>query len=299
MSRKIAMVPVSDACPIVVGVDGSPHAMGAVRWAGKEARSQDRALHVVHASVWSMVSHPAPPKVPDGHRQVMLNLARRWVREAGNAARAAAPGLQVVERVVVGEPAEVLIGESRHAREVVVAARGFDGPVAGLLGSTAWRVAQHAGCPVVVIRPSESDDPGALVVVGADGSAGSDAAVEFAMEYAARWAAPLLVLHAWSDVRLSEREGTVWRTCDWATVAAEADRLLAERLAGWRDKYPEVDVRRVVTRDWPVRQLLDAATGARLLVVGARGRSKLPGMLGSTSGSLLHVARCPLAIVRQ
>jgi hypothetical protein len=64
----------------------------------------------------------------------MLGLARWWVREAGNAARAAAPGLQVVERVVVGEPAAVLIGESRHSREVVVAARGLDGPVADLLG---------------------------------------------------------------------------------------------------------------------------------------------------------------------
>lgn len=40
----------------------------------------------------------------------MLESARRWVREAGNAARAAAPGVEVVERVVVGEPAAVLIG---------------------------------------------------------------------------------------------------------------------------------------------------------------------------------------------
>lgn len=64
----------------------------------------------------------------------MLELARRWVREAGNAARAGSPGVEVVERVVVGEPAAVLIWESRHAREVVVASRGLDGPVADLWG---------------------------------------------------------------------------------------------------------------------------------------------------------------------
>jgi nucleotide-binding universal stress UspA family protein len=292
------MLPVNAGSPVVVGVDGSPYAVNAARWAGEEARSQKRALHVVHASVWSMVSHPVPPVVPDGHRQAMLDLARRWVREAGNAARATAPGVEVVERVVVGEPAAVLIGESRHAREMVVASRGLDGPVADLLGSTTLRVAQHAGCPVVVIRNSGMGDPGGPVVVGVDGSAGSDAAVEFAMEYAARCAAPLVALHTWSDVRISDWEGTVWRTLDWATVAAEQGRLLAERLAGWQDKYPDVEVRQVVARDRPVRQLIEAATGARMLVVGSRGRGGLPGMLGATSQSLLYVAPCPLAIVR-
>lgn len=187
----------------------------------------------------------------------------------------------------------------RHAREVVVASRGLDGPVADLLGFTALRVAQHAGCPVVVIRNSAVGDPGGPVVVGVDDSAGSDAAVEFALEYAARCAAPLVALHAWSDVRIPEQETTVWRTFDWATVAAEQEQLLTERLAGWQDKYPDVEVRRVVARDRPVRRLLEAATGARMLVVGSRGRGGVQGMLlGSTSQSLLYVAPCPIAIVR-
>lgn len=293
------MVPVSAGSPVVVGVDGSPPAVEAARWAGNEARSLSRSLHVVHASVWSMVSHPVPPAVPDGHRQAMLDLARRWVREAGNAARAAAPGVEVVERVVVGEPAAVLIGESRHAREVVVASRGLDSPVADLLGSTALRVAQHADCPVVVIRNSPVDDLGGPVVVGVDRSAGSDAAVEFALEYAARCAAPLVALHTWSDVRISERDNPVWRTFDWATVAAEQEQLLAERLATWQEKSPDVEVRQVVARDRPVHRLLEAATGAQLLVVGSRGRGGVRGMqLGSTSQSLLYVAPCPIAIVR-
>ncbi len=63
------MVPVSAGSPVVVGVDGSPYAVDAARWSGKEARWQHRALRVVHAWVWSMLSDPAPPAVPDGHRQ--------------------------------------------------------------------------------------------------------------------------------------------------------------------------------------------------------------------------------------
>lgn len=290
------MIPMTAGSPVVVGVDGSPDSLDAARWAGAEARSQRRPLHVVHASVWSMVSHPVPAAVPATHRQAMLDSARRWVHEAANAAQAAAPGVEVVERLVVGEPAAVLIGESRHAREVVVASRGLDGPVAELLGSTALRLAQHAGCPVVVIRNSALSDPEGPVVAGVDGSAGSDGALEFALEFAARFGTALVAVHTWSDVRIGEQ---LWRNLDWPAVAADEERLLVERLAGWQDKYPDVEVRRVLTKDRPVRSLLDAAVGARLLVVGARGRGGVPGMLlGSTSQSLLHLAACPLAVVR-
>lgn len=160
-------------------------------------------------------------------------------------------------------------------------------------------MAQHAGCPIVVIRTSTVGDPRGPVVVGVDGSAGSDAALEFALEQAARCAAPLVALHTWGDVRISEREKTVWRTLNWAAVAAEQQQLFTERLANWQDKYPDVEVRLVVARDRPVRRMLDAATGARMLVVGSRGRGGIPGMLlGSTSQSLLSVAPCPVAIVR-
>ena len=293
------MIPVTAGSPVIAGVDGSPDALEAARWAGAEARSQERVLHVLHASVWSMFTHPVPPAVPAGHRQVMLEKAQRWVREAANAARAAAPGVEVIERLVVGEPAAVLIGESRHAREVVVASRGLDSSTADLLGSTALRVAQHAGCPVVVIRNPVLGDPAGPVVVGVDGSAGSDGALEFALEHAARWGTPLVALHTWSDVRVPEHEDTIWRALSWETVAADEERLLAERLAGWQDKYPDVEIRLVVARDRPVRRLLEAAEGARMLVVGSRGRGGVPGMLlGSTRQSLLYVSPCPIAIVR-
>lgn len=293
------MIPVPVGSPVIAGVDGSPQALQAACWAGREAYSLNRPVHVVHASVWSMAGHPVPPAVPAGYRQVLLEKGQRWVHEAAHAVRAGAPGVEVIERLVVGEPAAVLIGESRHAREVVVASRGLDGPDGGSLGSTALRLAQHAGCPVVVLRHPVVGDPDGPVVVGVDASAGSDGALEFALEYAARRGAALVALHTWSDVRVCDQQDSIWRTLDWATVAADEERLLVERLAGWPDKYPEVEVRRVVTADRPVRCLIEAAERARLLVVGSRGRGGIPGMLlGSTSQALLHQAPCPVAIVR-
>jgi hypothetical protein len=93
----------------------------------------------------------------------------------------------------------------------------------------------------------------------------------------------------------------------WA--AAEASRrhlllrlereVLAERLAGWSEKYPEVSVRRLVVRDRPARALVEESGRAQLVVVGARGRGGFRGMLlGSVSQALLHHSHCPVAVVR-
>jgi nucleotide-binding universal stress UspA family protein len=74
---------------------------------------------------------------------------------------------------------------------------------------------------------------------------------------------------------------------------------LAARLAGWAEKYPEVEVRRVVERDRPAPALLEQAAGAQLVVVGSRGRGGLAGMLlGSVSHNVLHHSPCPVLVVR-
>jgi nucleotide-binding universal stress UspA family protein len=86
---------------------------------------------------------------------------------------------------------------------------------------------------------------------------------------------------------------------DWSQVEDEQQRLLAECLAGWQEKYPDVVVERVVVRDRPVHSLVRAARHARPLVVGSHGRGGFAGMLlGSTSQALAHRAPCPVAVVR-
>jgi nucleotide-binding universal stress UspA family protein len=87
---------------------------------------------------------------------------------------------------------------------------------------------------------------------------------------------------------------------DWDAAEADEHAVLAERLAGWTQTYPDVPVRRLVVRDRPARALVQESGRAQLVVAGSRGRGGLRGMLlGSVSQALLHHAHCPVAVVRQ
>jgi nucleotide-binding universal stress UspA family protein len=86
---------------------------------------------------------------------------------------------------------------------------------------------------------------------------------------------------------------------DWATVEEEAQRSLAESLAGWQQRYPDVTVHRVVVRDRPARNLIEQAESAQLVVVGSHGRGGLTGMLlGSVSNTLVHSVRIPVIVAK-
>ncbi|HEY3467530.1 MAG TPA: universal stress protein, partial [Amycolatopsis sp.] len=83
------------------------------------------------------------------------------------------------------------------------------------------------------------------------------------------------------------------------SLERDEDRLLSQRLAGWQEKYPEVEIRRVLVRERPRHALLDVSEEAQLVVVGSRGRGGFTGMLlGSTSQALVQHAQCPVLVVR-
>ncbi len=133
-------------------------------------------------------------------------------------------------------------------------------------------------------------------MVGVDESPASEAALAFAHDWASRHSAPLVVVHAWADMAVDPKIVNLLYTDD---VREEETRLLAERLAGWQEKYPDVEVRRELPRKRPARALLERSRGARLLVVGSRGRGEISGrLLGSTSQALIHRADCPVAVIR-
>jgi hypothetical protein len=105
--------------------------------------------------------------------------------------------------------------------------------------------------PVVVVRGAEPDRTTSRpepVVVGVDGSPAGEAAVAFSFEAAALRGVPLVAVHTWRDLLV---DATMAPLVDWDAVEADEREVLAERLAGWGEKYPDVEVRRLVTRDRP------------------------------------------------
>lgn len=281
--------------PIVVGVDGSASALSAVAWAAREAARRRAPLRLVHA--YLVPTRGYPDIVLSGHevREAVEEQGRQWLAEAEAAAKAAAD-VPVEAVLEFSGAAGAMVWESERARMVVLGSRGLGGFTGLVVGSVAVALTAHGKCPVVVVRGE--DHEAGPVVVGVDGSPASEQAVDFAFEAASARNAPLKAVHVWSDFSIDGLYDSLL-TVDWDQVEAAEHRVLAERLAGHAEKYPEVAVERVVVRDRPVRALLAEAEGARLLVVGSRGRGGFTGMLlGSTSQALVHHATCPLAVVR-
>ena len=282
--------------PVVVGVDGSGSAYQAVEWAAAEAARRGVALRLVSAFSWTTSDHPVRH---DGrvaqYRDQLLEAARHRLSRAARIAEDTSPGIETAPQVEIGAPIEVLGSEARRAQLLVLGDRGLGGVTGLVLGSVAVALAARGACPVVIVR-GETRNTDGPVVVGTDGSPVSEAALGFAFDAAAVRGAELVALHAWSPTAVDK---ALEPMMDWDAVAGEEDAVLAERLAGWGQKYPQVSVRRRVLRDGAARALVDASRGAQLVVVGSRGRGDAAGLLlGSVSHGVLHAAHCPVAIVR-
>jgi len=282
--------------PVVVGVDGSGSAYRAVEWAAAEAARRGVALRLVSAFSWTTSDHPVRH---DGrvaqYRDQLLEAARHRLSRAARIAEDTSPGIETAPQVEIGAPIEVLGSEARRAQLLVLGDRGLGGVTGLVLGSVAVALAARGACPVVIVR-GETRNTDGPVVVGTDGSPISEAALGFAFDAAAVRGAELVALHAWSPTAVDKALEPVM---DWDAVADEEEAVLAERLSGWGQKYPQVTVRRSVVRDGAARALVDASRGAQLVVVGSRGRGNAAGLLlGSVSHGVLHAAHCPVAIVR-
>ena len=282
--------------PVVAGVDGSQSSLQAVRWAAREAGRRRAPLRTIAVVGWVDVSYQYDhPRTGPDLRKVLLRQARAYLTEAARAAVEAAPGQELEQEVLDGSAIPRLVDESRAAQLVVIGDRGLGGVAGLVIGSVAFALAAQGGCPVMVVR-RRADATGGPVVVGVDGSPVSEAALAFAFEAAAVRRAPLLAVHAWRDLAL---DPMTWPSLDWEAVEQEVQAELADRLAGWREKYPDVDVQRLVVRDRPARVLVEQSAQAQLVVVGSRGRGGAAGLvLGSVSHAVLHRADCPVAIVR-
>lgn len=287
---------------IVVGVDGAEPGRAAVRWAARVAAERRLGLLIVHALHLEQFAYGGGLAGPSPWFDDFAAEGQRVLDEAVAEAESAAPGVPVDTAMPTDSPAPYLIDASKTAAMVVVGGtgKGFFAEMA--IGSTAAAVLSHAHCPVMVLRSRKGTttypDSGP-VVVGIDGSPLSEQALETAFEEASRRNASLVAVHAWSDTTYDDVYGMARLVTQWESIEDEERRLLAERLAGWQEKYPGVAVERVLVRDHPRHTMLEWSAKAQLVVVGSRGRGGFTGLLlGSVSQALAHHAECPVLVVR-
>jgi len=201
------------------------------------------------------------------------------------------PGLMVFAYNVTGDPGGVLIGASRRAELVVVGREQ--------VGTCAARGAARALCPNPVVPPVV-DQASGPVLLGLAAEPNEEAAIEFAFTAAQLRRVPLVAAHVWAGLP-GDALGTIDPFAyDLPQAYAAADRLVAERIAGWAEKFPDVEVDRMPLYDPnPATTMRDASTMASLVVVGARRAGvHSTQLLGPVSRMLLAQASCPVAVVR-
>lgn len=292
--------------PIVVGFDDSPASRKALAWAMRTAQGRGAAVLLVHAAKtfppmlagrWTYITSPREIGIEAGEAvlQVGTLLAARL-----------APDVSVSTALVEDAPAAGILRVLDGAAMVAVGARGLGGFTELLVGSTSLKLATHAPCPVIVCRDEALGlEPGpelGRVVVGVDnpGQESTDV-LAFAFEEASLRHSGLTVLHAWEEsfFNLPGKGAPVPTRIQLEEFQVGQRRSLSEHLAGWQEKYPDVDVKPEVLVQHGAGVLVAASAGAELLVLGSHGRGGPHSvmMLGSVTHAVLHHAHCPVAVV--
>lgn len=290
---------------VLVATDLSAGSDQAVLQAAEAARATGARLAACH-----VVEPPSQATHLPDHRYeavtASLRPSREWAEAETRSQISTLTGLPASDfetYVRVGEVAESIVdvAEDLMADLIAVGGRCHGATEGWLLGNVADRVVRYAHCRVLVARPR---GPGSLVVAATDFSDPAMPAVECAIVEAGRSGDRLLLLHCIELAGLSATAlplpyvgpPTVLPPLDLEEIRAEADQRLSDCMARHR-----------VSGEWATLQGDASETivaeavrrGARLLVIGTRGRTGLRRLvLGSTAETIVRTAPMPVLVVR-
>lgn len=288
---------------VIVAVDGGEPSNNAVRWAANTAMKRGVPLQLASSYTMPQFLYAEGMVPPQELFDDLQNECLKKIDAAREIAKEIAPDLEIGHTVAEGSPIDMLLGLSKDATMIVMGSRGLGGLSGMVLGSVSAAVVAHASCPVVVVREDNAvteETKYGPVVVGVDGSDVSVKATQVAFEEAQARGAELVAVHTYLENQVHEpMAGAILGEDQWKKFEDEREEKLDRELEPLVQQFSDVKVRKVVTRDRPVRALVEQAKNAQLLITGSHGRGGFKGMLlGSTSRALLQAAPCPMMVVR-
>jgi nucleotide-binding universal stress UspA family protein len=291
------------AAPVLVGVDGSPDAADALRWAADFARRTERELQVAHAWQHGGRLQGLPPITTSSRRASRISETEQAVEARLRTLTVDVLGDDSV--VSAWTPLRGVVGEAlaKEATRVtaellVVGARGVGGVRGLLLGSVSRAVAEHPPCPVAVVRRYVAIEPPEgqerwTIAVGVDGSDNAARALRWACDTALRSGAGIVAVHAFECPVVD------------ADAAVEA-RLFDETHHRLEDEWcaplvhAGVEHHFVIEKGDP-REVIGAAAEVvrpACVVVGTRGLGGLPArVLGGVTDHLIRRLQWPVVVV--
>jgi nucleotide-binding universal stress UspA family protein len=263
-------IPTHQPPEIVVGVDGSDCALGAVRWAAREAVRRDAPLRILHAAEYlgrQDVSGAPSPELPR---------ARRITAKAYTVARHTEHGLRATTEVVPGDPAAALLRAAAGSQLMVLGSSTTGAAEELVFASVALRVSARSPAPVVIVPRLRGRTPEGRPIVAVLGGSDQedDAVATFAAAAATAAGASLLLLQ------------TARSTPDAATDLAE-----------WQRRLPGIEIEVTDLPGASPSQLLAAACPSPLVVLSTGRGGVLHRSLDGAHRWLLRHSTSPMALV--
>ncbi|MEU5208735.1 universal stress protein [Streptomyces sp. NPDC020742] len=281
---------------VTVGVDGTPQALAAARWAAHEAQLRQARLRILTA--WYPLDSGPSGAPPDGPQP------QRWpdgvLEEARSTVEGVHPGLPV-ELSLVDEPPLAALAEAAELTDLLVLGSRGLGPAARFaLGETGLSLVPRVGVPVVLVR-ARQDIPNSLssndIAVGVSLHAPCEGLLEFAFETAARRAVPLRAVHGRDLPLYAYGRGGIKERALAEEAENAARHELSEALRPWQEKFRDVRVEEHVVMESPAPALLHGVADAQLLLVGRRHIGHAVPRIGHVVHAAVHHAPCPVGIV--
>lgn len=282
--------------PVVVGLDGSPASVAAAWWAADEAVRRNLPVLLLHSWTTQPLNVPiaqaAASKQQYG-RDVLLRTEAELLHRYGD--------LDLTTELVSDPASQLLLERGERASMLVLGSRGHGSLANFLLGSISLHVLGLAQCPTVTVRAADpavangwghpaAQDRNEIVVGVSEPGPAVGLLLEFAFASADAHGTAVRAVRALPPAVLPPHRHDDSRST--------AEERLADELAPWREKFPDVPVTAHVETGPAAHVLLAASAHSRLTVVGRRRHpSHLTWKLGPVAHAALHHLPCPVAVV--